>query len=64
MAQYFVVHRGTGTFMLIDECEIVKVSDKGTYESVEDLGSDPTAVIVPARMVVYAAEDYDSALLP
>lgn len=64
MAQYFVVHQGTGTFMLIDECEIVKVSDGGTYESVEDLGMDPSAVIVPAQMVVYAAEDYDSALLP
>ncbi len=36
MSKYFLIHRGSGTFILSEECEVVQIDDEDEPDSVDE----------------------------
>lgn len=63
MAQYFVIHRGSGTFMNVEECEMVRVpDDRRLAETIDEIVFGCEGDIVPAELVIKCAEKYNEIL--
>lgn len=57
MSKYFLVHRGSGTFILSEECEVVQVDDEDEPESVEEIDSLAQETSTLDQLVSGALED-------